>query len=720
MRKTNLRLDGCTHDPLLNYLKSLGILRIIGTQADSTARGYWSNDNTFNLTSTFEKEQLLSFILNEYVPTPFVSPWNNGGGFYGKTAQKYLEAMEDSTQPRFALYRKTIKESRAILSDLNITEKADLEKQKEDVLAQCRSRLPDVAVDALDAIYMITSDHSGQSHKSVPRYAPIMGSGGNDGNLEFSYTFFKHLQSVVPSYPEKWSEKDSRLSHQRLEKALFDIGSPPLLKDAVGQFYPGGIGGPNSTRGFESHSLVNPWDFVLAFEGAVLLAGAVSRRYSETATTSVSFPFTVGVSAAGWGTLASAEADDNKRGEIWLPLWDKPATLQEISYVFSEGRARVGRRQAVNGVDFARAVAGLGIDRGIRSFHRIGFLAGGRNGNAYLATSLGNFSVNLRPQTNLLDELDSWLQVYERGFKNSSTSSRNALRQVEESMFNYCQHGGTRRLQEVLIALGQASRIVGRSKEKNKPNPLSLSAQWVKAVDDGTAEFRMAAAVASIVGTSDGKIGSIRHNLEPVAWEKGRYVWKETKDSVAVTDLPRTLHAVLERRMLSSSKENLSQLPLAAKCTVNPADIQAYLDGLLDESKIISLLLGLTLVNWYKSPRITLTGTTSVLMLNRCYPTLKLLFLPFGLPWPQGAEPMHIRPEPTILSRLRMGDVDGAMDIAQRRLRSSGLELISTSTIKGYHLDSSAVSRLPGALLIPVGKVNRLAKLVLKPKKGDE
>ncbi len=35
------RLGGCAPTPLANYLKALGILRVVAEQADAEARGWW-------------------------------------------------------------------------------------------------------------------------------------------------------------------------------------------------------------------------------------------------------------------------------------------------------------------------------------------------------------------------------------------------------------------------------------------------------------------------------------------------------------------------------------------------------------------------------------------------------------------------------------------------------------------------------------------------------
>ena len=68
-----LILDGCTPTPLASYLKALGILRLIssdanhvsGRAADPKARGWWENER-FHLATSLHHEALLHFFLEEY------------------------------------------------------------------------------------------------------------------------------------------------------------------------------------------------------------------------------------------------------------------------------------------------------------------------------------------------------------------------------------------------------------------------------------------------------------------------------------------------------------------------------------------------------------------------------------------------------------------------------------------------------------------------------
>ena len=75
------RLDGCTPTPLAHYLKALGILRLVAEQADRDVRGWWNGDR-FRLATKLSRGELDAFFLNDYRPTPLVSPWNKGSGFF--------------------------------------------------------------------------------------------------------------------------------------------------------------------------------------------------------------------------------------------------------------------------------------------------------------------------------------------------------------------------------------------------------------------------------------------------------------------------------------------------------------------------------------------------------------------------------------------------------------------------------------------------------------
>lgn len=101
------RLEGCRPSPLAHYLKALAVLRLVGEQADPSARGFW-RDDVFHLVTTLDVATLERFFLEKYEPTPIVGPWNGGSGFYEADSIGAREAIQKSSQPRLARYKEAI------------------------------------------------------------------------------------------------------------------------------------------------------------------------------------------------------------------------------------------------------------------------------------------------------------------------------------------------------------------------------------------------------------------------------------------------------------------------------------------------------------------------------------------------------------------------------------------------------------------------------------
>lgn len=321
MQVPDLNLRACEPDPLLSYLKAGGVLRLVGEQADREARGYWE-EGIFRLRSCLDAGRLVQFFLEDYHPTPIVSPWNGRSGFYEKgqpTAVKAVKTIANSTSVRLEPYRQAISACHAVLRHLGVRKKPE-PSEKLRLLAACRARLPDACLPWLDAAVALADK---------PRYAPVLGTGGNDGSMDFSSNFMQRLVDVLHDLGANrtWSESWIRA-------ALFEPVSVSLVKAKVGQYHPGGVGGPNATQGFEADSLVNPWDYILALEGVLLFAGGVARRMATGATAFTAFPFTVQAVPAGHGTEADPDYSRGRaRGEVWVPLWSRAATVREVRHL---------------------------------------------------------------------------------------------------------------------------------------------------------------------------------------------------------------------------------------------------------------------------------------------------------------------------------------------------------------------------------------------------
>jgi len=267
-------------------------------------------------------------------------------------------------------------------------------------------------------------------------YAPVLGTGGNDGRLDFAKNFMQRLvdklkidQGTPPPH-----------AAELLKNSLLGIPTNGLSKAAVGQFAPGRSGGPNATQGMEGDATDNPWDFVLMLEGALMIAGALVHRSGLLASDNASVRYTVGARPVGASSVQGAEVA-NSRGELWLPIWRRCVTRRELERLFSEGRAEFAGRPARDTVDFARAVAQLGVDRGIEQFVRFSFLQ--RSGKSYFAVAMGRFPVPPRPREviDLLQEIDLWLVAFRRAAGPDQPAwLRRALVSIESAIFDYCRY----------------------------------------------------------------------------------------------------------------------------------------------------------------------------------------------------------------------------------------------------------------------------------------
>ena len=675
----------------MSYLKALGIFRLVVQQWNSGARAWWQND-TFFLHSTLNQSELVEFFLERYQPSPIVSPWNGGSGFYPKDNSKALSVILELESTRFQRWREVVELSKQILAEGQCLEGPPKKELKEWVLSQCRGRFPDDALDWLDASYVLTRDGA--------KYPPLLGTGGNDGRLEFSNNFMQNLILALGLNTKRFDPDTVR---QRLKAALFQEGSPLLVqKQTTGFYNPGSVGGANGAAGFSAQAVTNPWDYVLMFEGILLFAGSVSRRLSAQATSKAVFPFTVENSASAYGTSAEVEYREASRAEFWAPLWDNPASLGELVYLVAEGRAQLGRRQVSTGAEFARAIAGLGTERGVGQFQRYGFLV--RNGKAFLAAPLGRFYVfsgqGNADRANLLFDLDVWLNRLRYTISNRGM----ILSPIERAIIEFCQRGRPHDLQAILIAVGKAERWLARSSFRGTLRPFNrLSEDWLRYADDDSAEFRLAKSLATIQpveANGQTKVGPIRENLEPVGL-RPRVEWNEGSTSFVWTSssLLSNMLSVLQRRCLESRMTDHSHAPLMSSTSASLQDIAAFMNSTVESQRISDLVLPLSLVRFPHQEKVVEQDIPYVL--PSAYAVMKLTLLPRSFVCPEfNVDEVDISMEPVMLAMLSGGRIRDAYRVAYRRLKASGLQPISEEP--GIADRSEQGRLLAAALLFPV------------------
>jgi CRISPR-associated protein Csx17 len=728
-----LPLPGCSPIPLAHYLKALGVLRLISENdqhGDPQGAASWERDtfvlhsSLFKGESVTDREAMMHFFLQHYSPTPILAPWNGGSGFHKKDNTEAITAVEKSKSERFSHFREAISAARGALKTIGLKEKPSPD-EKEQLLKHCRSSFPDDALSWLDAAFVLTDDGA--------KYPPLLGTGGNDGRLEFTNNFMQRLLEIIS--PETGAP--TAQAKDWLESSLFGTAvAVPPSKAPVGQFLPGAAGGANTTSGFGSESAVNPWDFVLMLEGALLFAAAAVRRLEGTEPGALAYPFSVRQAAVGYGS-ASPTDEENSRAEMWLPLWSMPVGFAELTTVLGEGRVQLGQRAARNGVDFARAVVTLGVDRGLSAFQRYGFQV--RNGLSYFATPLGRVVVRRNGSIDLLSQIDPWLARFRdkagpSGKQVPSSVSR-ALNQLESRILDACKNGNASRLQEVLVALGQAERALSRSlgwttgrndsPPVTKCQPLSgLSASWLREADGGRAEFRLAASLASITGFYKNKERQpvalhFRQHLEPVipqgSAQRHWFTWDEQANDVVWNqgDFVDMLNRIFSRRLIRAEQSGLDELP--DKGIPAPLDdVTAFIEEEADDELLADLVWALSLLNWNERPEVPWARET------KSQTTPSALFSLLRLAFPRSnerrrADLPEVPPVLAIHRHAAAGNGLEASRLASRRLRASEMP----PSVTEVALSGDTVRRTAAALLFPLRHSDfaRLKELVCAPQK---
>ncbi len=674
-----LPLPGCAPTPLAHYLKALGILRLVAEQADAQAAGCWQRED-FILRSALDAEALTTFFLEGYSPTPVLAPWNGGSGFFPKDNQESLELIQACDSPRFAAYRETLTAAQSLLVQLKLKDKPDPEN-KALLLQACRNTLPETAIAWLDAAFVLSNDGA--------KYPPLLGTGGNDGRLEFTNNFMQRLAEVF----DLSTGAPSPHSRAWLRQSLFADTLPVArVKAPIGQFFPAAAGGANATSGFNADSSANPWDFIFMIEGALVFAAAAVKRLESIEDGRLAYPFCVRQAGIGYASASTAD-ESAARAEMWMPLWEKPATYSELSALFSEGRAQVGVRSARNGVDFIRAVVTLGVDRGITAFQRYGFQV--RNGLAYFATPLERVIVRQNTRANLLVEIDRWLDQLRRFSGDGPASVARALRGIETAIDELCRHDDAPHFRALLVALGHAEQALARSfrwtTEKRLQPLKELSASWLQhAADtpDTDRELRLAAALASAYG------GALRSHLEPVEG-RGFWKWCDTPgNNVCWSEggLQTVLLDILSRRL--AAPENAPSLHQGrATCHASLDDIEAFIRGELDDDLIADLWWALSAVDWSTIARASHPSADE---------PPSALFSLLRLCFPQPGElrrgAAEVPSVPAIVAKARAGQSREASTLAVRRLRASGFR----PRLDSIDFGAAVTARTAAALLFPL------------------
>lgn len=757
-------LRGCAPAPLAHYLKALGVLRLIVEQgADREARGWWQDEH-FCLLSKLSREEIEQFFLESYEPTPMLSPWNKGSGFFAEN-DPGLTPLECSAAGRFERFRRGAAEARQLLDEMSNadavtraikartkTNKTFQSEQQRALLAgsstfrdcvdqlRTQAEIPDLAeakrkellieiavleslvspaekppskaeadrlkassaykrvLSAADRRFKLLKTalipncrrtwrgtHADWLSAAVvlddngdPEWPSLLGTGGNDGNLDFTNNFMQRLCSLFDL--SSYDGHSLPIATDLLRHSLWSDPTDKLVAAAVGQYQPGAAGGANSSTGALGDALINAWDFVLMMEGSLLFRSQASRRLDPDASSQASAPFAVRSHAAGY---ASSGAEKAQRGEQWMPLWSRPARYGDVAALFSEARLQLKRRTAGRPVDVARAISRLGAARGIDAFTRYGYLE--RNGQSTLAVPLDRVLVRQHPRAHLIDDLAPWLdsiQLRARD-KHAPTRLAHAERRLADAVFAALTHDPSADRWQAILRAAVAIETLQASGTAIDAGPTPpLRPEWIQAVDDGGHEIRLALSLGSAAKgySREGRpFDPVRHHWLPLKAGARRFNISEkrlAKDARVVMsnrDALASCAALVERRLIEAEMEGQRRLPLVAAkgCGARLNDLAAVLAGSVDLTKVLDLARAFMAIRWdlWVSDYLPSFPDSHDLP-DEAWLAIRLACL---------ARPLvadeHISAEPAFVRRLRAGDSAAAINNALARLRSAGIRV---------------------------------------------
>lgn len=593
-----IELEGLGEPVLAQYLAALGIFRAIATQRDPEATLSFRY-GVPRITSELDADAWVEWVMQEWRPSPIASPWNRGAGFHGsnksvactdKVKRHGVEMVLATNDPRLDGYRVVLEWLSEKLAAWGYADAPDeMQKaRKPELLARLRSEAPDDWLPWLDAATVVEPNADGPPK---PEYLALLGSGGNDGNLDLGNNYMLHLCNVVgfqgnlmkrPKGAAAWSA--------RLLRGLLGQSVEGMLADSAGQLAPSSRKAPNGvsgTKSFFADKQLNPWLFLWAVEGTLLFAGASTRRLGSHGRARAAFPFHAERVDAGYGTAADVEKG---KDELWLPAWDSALTYRETHQLFGEARAQVGRRRASSGLDYARAVGGLAATRGVHRFLRFAIVE--RAGQSNIAIHVGTFASGKSKPLDRLRRLDPYLQSFRQlaNKKNVPARFSSAWRGFEGAVLDVARRGhDPGSVTALLAAIGR----LRREEAKGLPADTTLrrfvlddsDGEWLDDADRSD-ELLVAASLATL---------SAKAGYGPLA----SYLWREHSNArlmareAARLDLLALLEALLDRRLLEHRDPQPGAepaRPMEARAPIGADTLLALQRGDLEDERALDLL----------------------------------------------------------------------------------------------------------------------------------
>lgn len=579
--RTRFALPGLPAHSFSRYLAGLGLVRVLAEQADADLAAWWDG-STLMIDTTVP--DLAEWLVTGYRPTPVISPWNGGSGFglKDKSSRVVLQRLQGVETDRLADLQQAVG-----LAEQIVGQASERGWDKARQVSELRNVGPEALLRWLDACIVLRDGGAA--------FPPLLGTGGNDGRLDFSTNFHQRLIEVLPELGAKPAQ-----SRGWATDLLHGTSSLPLIRAAIGQFDPGGAGGRNSSPFGAAESQVNPWEFVLLIEGALYFASGIARRQGA-AQSRAAMPFCVWGSSDG--PVPGADGEDS-RGEIWAPVWNSPLRAREISQVFAESRASWQGEIATQTAQMYAALRSFGVARGIDRFIRYGLHK--RNGLAFSAVRLDEVAVRESADIQLSVAPQRIVQAYDRVTARTVSTCRRRAARHHLAFVSELKPESLRDLLAEITLMDLATMRSSRARDDLNWRPAGPPARdYATFLHHGLrdqAAFRVAAALASGRTTHQGRPTSVRDLVVGVLPRSSRDGWADAKvTGLGIRPLADVLADLLRWRAQQEGSDVVERgfVPFPSSGVRVPwPDLHAWVAGSIDDREVSRSFLACLALDW--------------------------------------------------------------------------------------------------------------------------
>lgn len=529
-------------------------------------------------------------------------------------------------------------------------------------------------------------------------YNPVFGTGGNVGKRDFAKVCEICGKLRNQAGAEDWL--DATLWN-RTDVALPDLPSTGTWFVQANKTF-------NSGSDVAREGQLSPWSWMLAFEGALCLAGGVNRLLSATARPYGAFPFVTEPPAPEHsGELGTV------RAEFWAPDWDSPASLIEVVSLFRRGLARLGSRAARTPADFAIATLTAGAQAGVQGFHRFSLRQTTSSNTFEAVKETSVLPAQDRGATRELIRVADWLDKLPKDQVSSQTRRFAGFQgPVEKTLLQLGQTPNDpepwRRLLHT-VAETQLRLDRTRGLRENKgvlggPKYGLRQSVFYKAwPTPGPAEQ-----IAASIATASSGLYSVFHNVYGVDPGSARFGKERTASAVWHSGKPvDVLCEILARRLVDTGRwadEGREGTPSHSGPTPRHL-LQQLLDQDSLAAKVVGLLPVTTLIRWSK-PLVQVTADKCIEAPSPEY-RLQALFRPLlfsaSLELGNKYSENQLRPNSAraraLISALRGNSWRTALDLARQSYSAVAVEIVRPPSSL-----AADGTKIAASLLIPISR----------------